>query len=65
MHISWLINDKQLVFFEKEGGNDSNSALSVCSVQEYCRAMLKNKAFRSEYVTKEQLFKLLDLVEFA
>lgn len=65
LHISWLLNDTQIVFFEKDEGEDMNSALSICSVQEYCKAMLTNKILRADYITKDQIIKLLDLVEIA
>lgn len=63
LHISWLLRDKQIVFFEKEGGEQVNSALTTCSLQEYCRGMLKNKIIREGCVTKDHIIKLLDNVE--
>jgi hypothetical protein len=65
LHISWLLNDNQIVFFEKDEGEDMNSALSICSVQEYSKAMLTNKILRTDYINKDQIIKLIDIVEFA
>lgn len=65
LHISWLLNDGQIVFFERDEGEDMNSALSMCSVQEYCKAMLTNKILSTDHITKDQIIKLLDVVEFA
>lgn len=65
LHISWLLNDNQIVFFEKDEGEDMNSALSICSVQEYSKAMLTNKILRTDFINKDQIIKLIDIVEFA
>jgi hypothetical protein len=65
LHISWLLNDGQIVFFEKDEGEDMNSALSMCSVQEYCKAMLTNNILKTDFITKDHIIKLLDVVEFA
>ncbi|HWQ72176.1 MAG TPA: hypothetical protein VN370_07635 [Desulfitobacteriaceae bacterium] len=64
-HISWLLNDNQIVFFEKDAGEDMNSALSICSIQEYCKALLTNKILKDDCITKDHIIKLLDIVEFA